>query len=142
MTKFEATNKLFVWFQDNDSFSVSEDFKKVIMISEDEDRDLAAVELALESLEKMEFINPKEINENKYWILNKPISQFDSSVTVPAALGVAIAESINEFCDIINDDRDKCDASDIKEQDIRNLLFMYNHAKKLVGESDSPEEKI
>ena len=142
MTKFEATNKLFVWFQDNDSFSVKEDFKKVVLLSEVEERDIAAVELALESLEKMEFINHKLVDDKKYWILNKPMSQFDSNVAIPAVLGVAIAESINEFCDIINDDRDKCDATDIKEQDVRNLLFMYNHAKKMVGESDLPEEKI
>tara|TARA_Y100001963_G_scaffold87852_1_gene121367 strand:+ start:3342 stop:3767 length:426 start_codon:yes stop_codon:yes gene_type:complete len=140
MTKFEATNKLFVWFTENDSFCIEDDFKKVILLSESEERDLAAVELSLESLEKMEFISHKTINNKKYWILHKPISQFESNVAIPAQLGIAISESINEFCDIINDDRDKCDATDIKEKDIQNLLFMYNHAKKLVGESGLEEE--
>ena len=59
MTVYEATNKLFVWFQDNDSFEMSEDFNSVILISETEDRDKATLELSLESLQKAELIKQK-----------------------------------------------------------------------------------
>ena len=50
MTVYEATNKLFVWFQDNDSFEMSEDFNSVILISETEDRDKATFRIIFREL--------------------------------------------------------------------------------------------
>ncbi len=142
MTVYEATNKLFVWFQDNDSFEMSEDFNSVILISETEDRDKATLELSLESLQKAELIKQKTVGDKTYWILSKPWSQFESTVTVNSRLASGIAESINEFCDLINDDTDLCDATDLKEKDIGNLLFMYRQAKEMLGKSKDPEEGV
>ena len=135
MTVYEATNRLFEWFQNKDSIELEEDFNSIVLISENKERELACIELALESLEKAELIKPKELNGKKYWILNKPWSQYESTVVINSRIAAGIAEVINEFCEIINDDTDLCDATDIKEKDIGNLLFMYRQAKQMLGKS-------
>ena len=40
-----------------------------------------------------------------------------------------IAEEINTFCDTIDDPTDKCDAGNLGEKDVMNLLLMYQHSK-------------
>ena len=132
MTKFESTNLLFRWFEANDSFCLSEDFNKVVLICENKDRDTAAVLLALDNLEKMEFVSKQEVNEKVFWVLNKPFSQFPSTVEISPALSKAIAENINQFCEIINDDTDLCDPTNITEKDVQNLVHIssYFMAKK------------
>ena len=139
MTVTDCTNSLFLWFQNNDSFEINEDFNKVILLSEDKGRDSAALELALERLETAELIKSKEIGEKKYWILNKSFNNFESTVSIDATLSSEIAEDINQFCEIIGDDTDKCDSSNITSKDIQNLLFMYRQAKNIVGKQAADE---
>ena len=142
MTKFESTNLLFRWFESNDSFCLSEDFNKVVLICENQDRDTAAVLLALDNLEKMEFISKQEVNEKVFWVLNKPFSQFPSTVEISPTLSKAIAENINQFCEIINDDTDLCDPTNITEKDIQNLVYMYTQTKGLLAKSSSDNNSL
>ena len=139
MTVTDCTNSLFLWFQDNDSFEMGEDFNKVILLSEDKGRDSAALEIALERLETAELIKSKSLNEKKYWILNKSFNNFESTVSIDATLSREIAEYINQFCQIIGDDTDQCDSSNITTKDIQNLLFMYRQAKQIVGKQAAEE---
>tara|TARA_Y100001973_G_scaffold52862_1_gene78297 strand:+ start:611 stop:1033 length:423 start_codon:yes stop_codon:yes gene_type:complete len=139
MTVTDCTNSLFLWFQENDSFEMGEDFNKVILLSEDKDRDSAALEIALERLETAELIKSKSLNEKKYWILNKSFNNFESTVSIDATLSREIAEDINQFCEIIGDDTDQCDSSNITTKDIQNLLFMYRQAKQIVGKQAANE---
>ena len=139
MTVTDCTNSLFLWFQENDSFEMGEDFNKVILLSEDKDRDSAALEIALERLETAELIKSKGLNEKKYWILNKSFNNFESTVSIDATLSREIAEDINQFCEIIGDDTDQCDSSNITTKDIQNLLFMYRQAKQIVGKQAANE---
>ena len=139
MTVTDCTNSLFLWFQDNDSFEMGEDFNKVILLSEDKGRDSAALEIALERLETAELIKSKSLNEKKYWILNKSFNNFESTVSIDATLSREIAEDINQFCQIIGDDTDQCDSSNITTKDIQNLLFMYRQAKQIVGKQAAEE---
>ena len=139
MTVTDCTNSLFLWFQENDSFEIEEDFNKVILLSEDKDRDSAALEIALERLETAELIKSKSLNEKKYWILNKSFNNFESTVSIDATLSREIAEDINQFCEIIGDDTDQCDSSNITTKDIQNLLFMYRQAKQIVGKQAANE---
>ena len=139
MTVTDCTNSLFLWFQENDSFEIEEDFNKVILLSEDKGRDSAALEIALERLETAELIKSKSLNEKKYWILNKSFNNFESTVSIDATLSREIAEDINQFCEIIGDDTDQCDSSNITTKDIQNLLFMYRQAKQIVGKQAANE---
>ena len=129
MTVLDASGKLFSWFQDNDSFCLQEDLNKVILITEDRKRDTASLRAGLKSLEEGGLIKEQVIGEAEYWVLSRPFESFEQTVELSAPLTKAIAEQINGFCDLINDQRDRCDAASIKEKDIRNLVFIYDYMK-------------
>lgn len=134
MTIFDASTKLFGWYKEHDSFILSEDFSALVLISEEEERDSAAVLAALKQLEKIELIKKENYHDKEVWLLNKPFSQFEQSVEISPVLASAIAETINDFCDMIEDDTDRCDCTDITDRDIRNLILMYEQAKSLAQE--------
>ena len=127
MTVLDVTNKLFEWFSDNDSFVIEDDFNKVILISDSRERDIAATELALKSLEESNLIQKKTIKEKEYWILSRPFGQYEQTVSVSAVIASGIAETINQFCDLIEDQTDRCDPTLITEKDIRNILIVSNY---------------
>tara|TARA_Y100001938_G_scaffold9468_1_gene11713 strand:+ start:3323 stop:3736 length:414 start_codon:yes stop_codon:yes gene_type:complete len=137
MTVLDASNKLFDWFSDNDSFCVEEDFQKLILISESKERDISAIKLALEQLSSAELIKR---NEN-HWILARPFEKWEQSVTVNPPVADLIAKTVNDFCDVIDDQTDRCEASSIGEKDIRNVLIITDHYKSLVLQNINTDEK-
>ena len=129
MTVLDASGKLFSWFQDNDTFCLKEDLNKVILITEDRKRDTASLRVGLESLEEGGMIKKQTIDEEEYWVLARPFDSWEQNLEVSAGLAKAIADQINSFCDLIKDQRDRCDATSIKEKDIRNLVFIFDYMR-------------
>tara|TARA_R100000808_G_scaffold24932_1_gene59533 strand:+ start:15424 stop:15882 length:459 start_codon:yes stop_codon:yes gene_type:complete len=129
MTVLEVSEKLYGWYAENDVFLAEKDFKKIIPLSEDIDVDKACLEAALEELEKHEMIVKKEHGDKEFWILKRPYSSFEQTITLHAPLAQAIAEEINSFCDIIKDDTDRCDPTSIRDTDIGNLVMLYKSVK-------------
>ena len=133
MTVLDATNKLFDWFSDNDSFCLIEDWTSLIIISEHKERDETAVKLALSNLEETGLIKSLDTKnkEKKYWILCKPFDQWEQSVSLTGPTSRGVSEVLNLFCDMIEDQSDRCDSSAISEKDIRNILIVSNYYKNL-----------
>ena len=52
MTVLDASGLLFEWFAENDSFNLSEDFKRIVLVTDSPERDRVAVTLALSNLEE------------------------------------------------------------------------------------------
>jgi formyltetrahydrofolate synthetase len=135
MTIFDATTKLFSWFRENDSFSLDEDFQKMILISEEKERDSACIVAALRHLESVEFIKKEKIDEQEIWLLKRPFAQFEQTVEISAETALLVAEAINRFCDLIDDKTDYCDCTCVTEKDIRNLLIVYEQTKNIAQEN-------
>jgi hypothetical protein len=135
MTVLDASNKLFDWFGDNDSFCLKEDFQKLILISEHKERDVSAVKLALDQLQDASLIK----RDKDYWVLARPFQQWEQTPTVNAPVASLIANTINEFCDAIEDQTDRCDASGIAEKDIRNIIIIAEHYKNIVLKNATDE---
>ena len=134
MTILDASNQLFDWFSDNDSFCIKDDWIKLILLSEHKERDEAAVILALDSLEKSELIKSIIVNDEtkrKIWILNRPFDQWDQSVSLTGPTARVVSTTVNNFCDLIQDQTDRCDSTNISEKDIRNLAIVCNHYKTI-----------
>ncbi|MAF24543.1 hypothetical protein CL634_03065 [bacterium] len=126
MTVLEATNELYLWYAENDSFSLETDFIKVIPITEHPKRDRAAFLSALEEFEKWELVCSSKIEETKYWTLKKPYTAVTQSVSLAPNTALAVADVLNNFCDIIEDDTNKCNAANVNENDIKNLVYIVN----------------
>lgn len=129
MTVLDASNSLVEWFLKNDSFCIEEDFNKVVLISENRERETAAIRAGLDKLIQLKLITRYEIHEKEYWVLSKPIEQYEQEVEINAALAKDIADVINEFCDEIEDQLDRCDSTDLSPKDIKNILLLCRHYK-------------
>ena len=129
MTVLDATILLYGWFEENTSFKLESDFKKINPISESPEEDKAAIECGLREMLECKFID----HHNDYWILNRPIHSIEQSVTLSAPTALQIANVINTFCTVSNIKQNECNPSQISEKDLNNLLFICH---TLSGEDD------
>jgi|10_taG_2_1085330.scaffolds.fasta_scaffold00617_12 hypothetical protein len=126
MTVVEASAHLYQWFSENDSFSMKGDFIKVINITETPNRDRAAFECALKKYEESGMVSVGSVDDEQFWILRKAFVAYDQSVTISPHLALTIAEIINKFCELVQNEVDYCDPTEIKESDINNLIYIAN----------------
>lgn len=129
MTILDASNRLFEHFSKKDSFNIETDYTNLMQISETPDEDKIAFILALEEMEKTEFIKSHQIGKKKIYILKKPFASYEQNIVIAGLTCNLVAKVINEFCDKIKDKRDYCDAKNITEKDIRNLMFLASMAR-------------
>lgn len=128
MTILEASGHLYNWFRDNDSFCLEEDFMKIITITEEPDRDRATFLCALKKLEGMNMISNEfsPLNHKQYWVLQKAFLTYEQSVSVSPDLAITISDIINKYCETTGNTVDVCDPTEIKEQDLKNLIYVAN----------------
>ena len=128
MTILGASGHLYNWFRDNDSFCLEEDFIKIITITEEPDRDRATLLCALKKLEGMNMISNEfsPLNHKQYWVLQKSFLTYEQSVSVSPDLAITISDIINKYCETTGNTVDVCDPTEIKEQDLKNLIYVAN----------------
>ena len=136
MTVQEASNDLFTWFETNDNFEISKDLRKIKPIFDDEEATLTAFKIALEKLEEMQLLASKDYADKKYYILEKPMDSFQQSVDVGPFTAKFVSGEINEFCNLVEDQTDACQTSNIKEQDVRNLVHIVLFYKQRLVEKE------
>ena len=142
MNVFEAGVTLFEWFGENDSFSLSDDFIKMVTVVENPDRDRAAVACALDNLEKMEVVQSSSVEGNKVWVLCRSYASIEQTLTLSAPVANEVASVINSFCDNANVETEYCDPSCLKEKDISNLLFICSFLSSPPEEEQEGGEEI
>ena len=128
MTIFDASSKLYAWFAENDSFSINTDEKKLL---EDLKRnkfkrkeELAAIECALKDLEKLEMISPAKVGDDEVWVLRRSFQSLPQTISVSAEVCHSMSTVINGFCEAFDLNGEKADPVNIKEQDLKNLLYI------------------
>jgi len=130
MNVLDASLFIFEWFQSNDSFSMEADFIKIKKISDEPEKDRASFLCALESLEKYEIVQSCKVKwgsmkeEQKYWVLVKPLASQSQNVELDSVLAGVIAETINAFSNKIERSDIYCDPMNITASNIRDLAFM------------------
>ena len=98
------------------------DFHDIILISEAPEDHKAALFGALKQMEENGVIRSCEFEGKTYYILNKPIDSYEQNVTIHSTTAANIGIEINEACEMIEDDSDYCDYTNITENDIANLV--------------------
>lgn len=143
MTILDATHKLFDYFSGKHTYSTSKNFKDIVPITEDEELDVATINLALEDMEKNEILKSTDLNGEKCYILNRQLESFEQSVSISYPTAMMLAQALNEFCETIEDYTDIADVANITEKDVRNLVILNQHHKmemtKLLGENSQSE---
>jgi hypothetical protein len=120
MTVYHATNKLIEFFAQNDTFYLEDDFKKIVLIS-DNDGDKAALLAGLDELTKQNLVIKKNFNDKDYWVLLRPLAMQNQDVSVPLALGLEISKLLNET---EPKDPSRSDPLNLNSQDILNLFIL------------------
>jgi len=137
MTVQEASNELFVWFENNDGFEINRDVKKIVPIFESEEETVITFKIALEKLEEMQLLASKDYGDKKYYILEKPMDSFQQNVELGPWTAKFMAQELNDFCDLLEDESDKCSVSAIVEKDIRNLVHIIQWYRQRVIEKET-----
>ena len=126
MTVLEASMNLYQWFLEHDSFSdTGKDFISLMEISDTPDEDKAAYYCALRQLEEQQMVSFYKGNKNqKMWILQRNLQQCDQEIKINYLTAMQMGHVINSFCEVMKNEQNKCNPSQITEEDIRSLVFI------------------
>tara|TARA_Y100000361_G_C11125486_1_gene325673 strand:- start:417 stop:815 length:399 start_codon:yes stop_codon:yes gene_type:complete len=123
MTIHEAGGYLYQWFSDNDCYSPEKDYNKLVLISETNEEDQAAIECALESFEEASIVRKKEINNQTYWVLQKDFALIEQSIPISASTASIVYDHVKMYIDTAGlRDEYQCDPLNISEKDVRILI--------------------
>ena len=131
MTVFESTLKLFDWFSSNDSFVLEEDFLKLILISNDEERDKASVLLALDSLKEAGMIKEILIQENKVWVLERSLEKLSQKLEVDHSIALEMAKVLNDAAEKYNVKNSVCDPQNLTSDNLKDLIVLAGVTTKV-----------
>ncbi len=130
MTVLESFEKLNDYFSSKTSFTFEDNFRDVISISENDLLEKASLECALQELEESKILKSTEIQSKKIWVLFKPLETFEQQIEVNYLLAAGISSVINNVCDIVGNNSDKCDPKQLTERDLQNLLVIASKASE------------
>lgn len=137
MTILDATNTLYEWFQSHHSFETNRDLRKLIPIIENEEETTVALKLALADLEASRVVSSQVHGEKKYYVLIKPFESYTQNVELSSWTNHWIAKEINDFCELIEDRIDVCNANSIRDKDVRNTIHIINYYKNKLIEKEN-----
>lgn len=141
MTILDASNKLFEWFAENDSFCIELDYSKVFQRTQaEEERGIACAVNALESFEKMEVVSSTMVGIRKVWTLNRGLSSFNQSLELSPEDCISISHVINGFCDYIGDESNKCNAAELTRENVLTLMTICATLIKDKVDKDQEDE--
>ena len=123
MTIIEASNLLFEFFKKNDAYH-KKDFLKLVLVSENPEKDESAINLALQDYEKAEILNCIELKGEKIYVLKKSLDSFNQTISISSPVATAIRDLINNYCSLTNNKTISCDAKNLDEDSIKNLYFI------------------
>ena len=127
MTVADATNRLFEWFSGHDSFELERDFLEIMSVVDYPEEDKSAFIGALAGFEESGFVKMVEYKKVRRWILAKKYEAYEQSVTIGPETSQGLALILNTMCEVIDDQSDYCDPTNIVEKDIRNLVGITNY---------------
>jgi hypothetical protein len=158
MTVFEAYSKLWTYFKEHDSFVMDENFKDIVLVSEQPTRDRACMQSALDDWVKTELLvvqkgyacwesttqedlGSNEKKEKDVYTLKKSLDSNEQSIAIHPNLAGFLMNEINEFCELIEDKTDWCDPTSLGSKDVMNLLHILNFYKTKYREASGIDEE-
>jgi hypothetical protein len=150
MTILEAKNTLFSYFLNNDVLGINS-FDELFPDIQNKILNKEIILIALDDFEKIDLIkgittNPLEKNKEKpekdSWVLVKPLTQFSQNIEISGITASTIENVINEYCSIYNDEENICQATNISEKEIQNLLKIILSFKDSEKEQTGNDEEL
>jgi len=146
MTVFEAYSKLWTFFKENDTFIMDENFKDIVMITDQPTRDRACVQSALDDWTKTDMLMlqkdyswKEDSKKQDVYVLKKSLDSNEQSLSIHPNLAGAIMTEVNGFCELIEDKTDWCDPTKIGTKDILNILHILSFYRNKYQEATGIE---
>jgi hypothetical protein len=124
MTIIDAYGLLNEYFNSNTSFNLIKNMRSVILVSEDEETSKAALLCALSEMEKAGILRSCEVEGQKYWILYRSLESFPQTIEISGLVAAGISSVINDMCNSLEAESEKCDPRNVTEKDLKNLIYM------------------
>jgi hypothetical protein len=128
MNIIECYQLLNEYFNNKSCFNVKKNRKEIFLVSDDENSENAALICALREMEKANVLRSCVLNEEEYWVLVKPLESFSQNVEVSGLVAAGIASVINNMCQELESESEKCDVMNITEKDLKNLIYIASKA--------------
>jgi len=135
MNVADATNELFKFYLKNDTFELGKNFHDVILISEYPEEHKAALLSALSQMEETGLVKRQSFGGKDYHTLTVPLDSWEQQVPLGGDTAAQVGAEINEMCEQIDDTRDYCDCTSVREKDILNLVNIIRIYKDKSGDS-------
>lgn len=141
MTIFNITVKLSEYFAKKDSFFLhqtaqkakKDNFKDIFLVTDDEEKDRAALRLALEELEKSGFISSIKEQDKIWWILRRNLDSYSQTIQISPETASIISKIINEFSEKTENQSISCNPLNLQDRDIQCLASII---LSLLGEKN------
>ena len=124
MNIIECYQLLNEYFNKKACFNVKKNRKEIFLVSDDENAENAALVCALKEMEKANVLRSCSLDGQEYWVLVKPLESFSQTLEISGLLAAGLSSIINERCQALGSESEKCDAMNITEKDLKNLLYI------------------
>ena len=128
MNIIECYQLLNEYFNSKSCFNVKKNRKEIFLVSDDENSENAALICALKEMEKANVLRSCVLSGEEYWVLVKPLESFSQNVEVSGLVAAGIASVINNMCQELESESEKCDVLNITEKDLKNLIYIASKA--------------
>jgi hypothetical protein len=128
MNIIECYQLLNEYFNNKSCFNVKKNRKEIFLVSDDENAENAALICALKEMEKANVLRSCVVNGEDYWVLVKPLESFSQNVEISGLVAAGMASVINNMCQALESESEKCDVLNITEKDLKNLIYIASRA--------------
>lgn len=128
MNIIECYQLLNEYFKNRSCFNIKKNRKEVLLVSDDEASENAALICALKEMEKANFLRSCSVDGEDYWVLVKPLETFSQTIEINGLVASAMASIINNICKELDSEADRCDPLSVQEKDIKNLIYIASKA--------------
>src|SRR3990167_578636 len=124
MTTIETKIKLIEWFEKTPTFS-TKDSKQIFLVSDDDDKDGAVLETALEELAKDGFIRKVVKNKDTNWVWVKSLSSVWQQVSIDGRTAKNVTDIVNAYLEAAEETEFE-DPTKVTERAILILCDLYH----------------
>jgi hypothetical protein len=124
MTILDAYQLINEFFNKKTVLNLKTHFKEIVMVTENEEEDEAALRCALKDMETSGLLRSCSVGGSDYWILFKSLEAFSQQIELNYLLAAGISSVINNVCEVLQNEAEKSDPKNITEKDIKNLIFI------------------
>ena len=127
----QASELLFDWFKNRESFCISDNFHLLVGDSNSNElifkkESAASVICALEDFENLEIVKSTEVSGEKIWVLKKNFDSYTQTVELPPSTCCAMASIINTFNKATDSQSQECDPKNISNADVETLIIIMS----------------